>query len=91
MSSVVTEDVEVSFRVKMLGDEEDRRWVTAEVGQNGPVVIGYARPHGEGVAVHGSGEGWPMITVCADDLRALCSIIGTWAAQIASLPDLDDE
>lgn len=83
--------LEITFKVEPLAGLDGKQWITVELKDNEPMAIGYITARGDGVAAHGSGEGWPLIEICADDTRALCAVIGAWGRQVADDTGEDDD
>ncbi len=75
--------LEVVFRTVAGGD---RLWVTAQTNHHTPLTIGYLKPQGEAVAVHGSGEGWPHVGAWPNAARALGALVAHWWRQTADTP-----
>lgn len=83
--------VEITFKVDPLPNVDGRLWLTVELKDNEPMTIGYITGRGDGVAAHGTGQGWPLVDICADETRALCAVIGAWGRQVAHDPGGDDD
>lgn len=75
--------VEIAFQALEPDEFTGQQWITCRAGSADPMIIGYIRPRGEGFEARGSGEGWPLIAVCADQTRALCTVISAWGKAVA--------
>jgi hypothetical protein len=82
--------VQIVFEVHP-AEADGRQWVTVRLGGGEPLTVGYTVPRGDGVAVHGSAEGWPRIDICADNVRALAAVVGAWGQQAAHSADPGEE
>lgn len=79
----------VAVRFTIAIGPDDRRRVRAQTGTGEPMEIGWYAPVGEALAVHDSGD--QRLAVCADDSRALMTLVREFAQAVLDSGDSDDD
>jgi len=80
--------MQLIFTISIDGTTE-RRHINAHTSEadTEPIDIGWYAPVGEAFAVHGPGDSADRIAVCADDSRALMTLVREFAQAVLDNPD----